>query len=120
MTSKQKRGERLIRRIGMTMSYVKIAEHYKVEAVERLEKYRASRSEGLPAVRAGVASGRLNVLWGPIALRPKIHIRSPLADFEFAAGIMGGSVEHVVIGFLAFRGFAFGQQCPCQKEPRYQ
>ena len=27
--------------IGMTMRYVKIAEHYKVEAVERLEKYRA-------------------------------------------------------------------------------
>jgi site-specific recombinase XerD len=25
--------------IGMTMRYVKIAEHYKVEAVERLEKY---------------------------------------------------------------------------------
>jgi integrase/recombinase XerD len=27
--------------IGMTMRYVKIAEHYKVEAVEQLEKYRA-------------------------------------------------------------------------------
>ena len=27
--------------IGMTMRYVKIAEHYKVEAVDRLEKYRA-------------------------------------------------------------------------------
>jgi hypothetical protein len=27
--------------IGMTMRYVKIAEHYKVEAVVRLEKYRA-------------------------------------------------------------------------------
>lgn len=27
--------------IGMTMRYVKIAEHYKVEAVEKLEKYRA-------------------------------------------------------------------------------
>ncbi|MGB7843991.1 MAG: tyrosine-type recombinase/integrase [Candidatus Acidiferrum sp.] len=27
--------------IGMTMRYVKIAEHYKVEAVERLGKYRA-------------------------------------------------------------------------------
>jgi len=27
--------------IGMTMRYVEIAEHYKVEAVERLEKYRA-------------------------------------------------------------------------------
>jgi hypothetical protein len=26
--------------IGMTMRYVKIAEHYKVEAVVRLEKYR--------------------------------------------------------------------------------
>lgn len=27
--------------IAMTMRYVKIAEHYKVEAVEQLEKYRA-------------------------------------------------------------------------------
>lgn len=27
--------------IGMTMRYVKIAEHYRVEAVERLENYRA-------------------------------------------------------------------------------
>jgi len=27
--------------IGMTMRYVKIAEHYKVEAVEKMEKYRA-------------------------------------------------------------------------------
>jgi integrase len=27
--------------IGMTMRYVKIAQHYKVEAVEKLEKYRA-------------------------------------------------------------------------------
>ena len=29
---------RSIRRIGMTMRYVKIAEHYKVEAVERLRE----------------------------------------------------------------------------------
>ena len=27
--------------IGITMRYVKIAEHYKVEAVEKLERYRA-------------------------------------------------------------------------------
>jgi site-specific recombinase XerD len=27
--------------IGMTMRYAKIAEHYKVETVERLERYRA-------------------------------------------------------------------------------
>lgn len=31
--------------IGMTMRYVKIAEHYKVEAVERLEKYRAEKMQ---------------------------------------------------------------------------
>ena len=31
--------------IGMTMRYVKIAEHYKVEAVERLEKYRAMQMQ---------------------------------------------------------------------------
>jgi integrase len=31
--------------IGMTMRYVKIAEHYKVEAVVRLEKYRAVKMQ---------------------------------------------------------------------------
>jgi integrase/recombinase XerD len=31
--------------IGMTMRYVKIAEHYKVEAVEKLEKYRAVKMQ---------------------------------------------------------------------------
>jgi site-specific recombinase XerD len=29
--------------IGMTMRYVKIAEHYKVEAVEKMQKYRAAK-----------------------------------------------------------------------------
>jgi site-specific recombinase XerD len=33
--------------IGMTMRYVKIAEHYKVEAVEKLEKYRAVQMQEL-------------------------------------------------------------------------
>jgi hypothetical protein len=32
--------------IGMTMRYVKIAEHYKVEAVVKLEKYRAVKMRG--------------------------------------------------------------------------
>jgi site-specific recombinase XerD len=31
--------------IGMTMRYVKIAEHYKVEAVEKMEKYRAVKMQ---------------------------------------------------------------------------
>ena len=31
--------------IGMTMRYVKIAEHYKVEAVVKLEKYRAVKMQ---------------------------------------------------------------------------
>jgi integrase len=31
--------------IGMTMRYVKIAEHYKVEAVAKLEKYRAVKMQ---------------------------------------------------------------------------
>jgi site-specific recombinase XerD len=31
--------------VQMTMRYVKIAEHYKVEAVEKLEKYRALRMQ---------------------------------------------------------------------------
>jgi len=31
--------------IGMTMRHVKIAEHYKVEAVEKLEKYRAMKMQ---------------------------------------------------------------------------
>ena len=31
--------------IGMTMRYVKIAEHYKVEAVVRLETYRAAKMQ---------------------------------------------------------------------------
>jgi len=31
--------------IGMTMRYVKIAEHYKVEAVAKLEKYRALKMQ---------------------------------------------------------------------------
>jgi len=29
----------------MTMRYVKIAEHYKIEAVEKLEKYRAEKMQ---------------------------------------------------------------------------
>ncbi|MGA2511393.1 MAG: hypothetical protein ABSG27_14320 [Candidatus Acidiferrales bacterium] len=31
--------------IGMTMRYVKIAEHYKVEAVAKLSKYRALKMQ---------------------------------------------------------------------------
>jgi GH24 family phage-related lysozyme (muramidase) len=31
--------------IGITMQYVKIAEHYKVEAVEKMEKYRAAKMQ---------------------------------------------------------------------------
>ena len=48
--------------IGMTMRYVKIAEHYKVEAVEKLEKYRAVKMQ--EAVVKMQQEGEKRKSWG--------------------------------------------------------